>query len=170
MKISKLKWLGILVVVLSLPTAAHADVIWPALYLEAKMLSVPVIASGLLLEALMLRFGFAKGWKDASKGSFVVNLISTIAGILLIPLAGIAWEVFPGLVLYKGLNMGTFNPVTWIATFSLALGITTSIEIVCLKRWFSVPTGKRTWALWTLINAVTVGLAFTSLAIQPVAV
>jgi hypothetical protein len=50
----------------------------------------------------------------------------------------------------------------------LALGITTSIEVVCLRRLFGVPAGKRTWLRWTLANAVTVGLAFASLAIQPI--
>jgi hypothetical protein len=138
------------------------------LFLEQKMLSIPVMVSGLLVEALVLRFWFTMNWKRAFTASVVVNAISTVLGVLLIPLVGIGWEIFPGLVLYKALNMGTFNPITWSATFLLALGITTSIEVFCLRRLFRVPAGKRTWLWWTLANAVTVGLAFASLAIQPV--
>jgi hypothetical protein len=142
--------------------------VWPALSVERKLLSIPVIVTGLLIEALVLRFLFTMNWKRAFTVSVVVNAISTGLGVLLIPLAGIGWEIFPGLVLYKVLNMGTFNPITWSATFLFALGITTSIEVVCLRRLFGVPPGKRTWFWWTLANAVTVGLAFASLAIQPI--
>lgn len=111
----------------------------------------------------MLRFGLQVSWKRAIAGSLVVNLVSTIAGIVLIPLAGILWEIFPGLFFYFVLNIGTFNPVTWAATFFLTLGITTGIEVVCLKWWFHIPYDRRTWTCWTLINAVTVGMAFASL-------
>jgi hypothetical protein len=142
--------------------------VWPALLLEQKLLSVPVIASGLLVEALVLRFWFAMNWKRAFTASVVVNAISTVLGVLLIPLAGVGWEIFPGLVLYKVLDVGTFNPFTWSATYLLALGINTSIEVICLRRLFGVVAGNRTWLWWTLANAVTVGLAIVSLAIQPI--
>ncbi|WP_341632953.1 hypothetical protein [Sphingomonas agri] len=160
--------LGIAITALALPSAAHADVVWPALFVERKLLSIPVIALGLLVEALVLRFCFAMSWKRSLTASLAVNAISTILGILLIPLAGIVWEIFPGIILYKSFNMGTFNPITWSATFILALAITTSIEVVCLRRFFGVPGGKRTWLWWTLANAVTVGLAFAGLVVEPI--
>jgi len=159
--------LAVALTALALPSAAYADVVWPALFLERKMLSIPVIASGLLVEALVLRSIFAMNWKRAFKASLVVNAISTVLGVLLIPLAGIGWEFFPGLILYRQFDLGTFNPITWSATFLLALGITTSIEVLCLRRLFGVPAGRRTWLWWTLANVVTVGLAFVSLIIQP---
>jgi hypothetical protein len=160
--------LAIALTALAFPSAAHADVVWPALFVEQKLLSIPVIASGLLVEALVLRFCFRMNWKRAFTASVVVNAISTILGVLLIPLAGIGWELFPGIILYKSFNLGTFNPITWTATFLLALGITTSIEVACLRRLFGVPAGRRTWFLWTLANAVTVGLALASLVFQPI--
>ena len=71
------------------------------------------------------------------------------------------------MVLYKYLNIGTFNPYTWTATFLFALGITTSIEVVGLRRLFGVPASRRTWLLWGLVNAVTVAIAFASLIFLP---
>jgi len=153
---------------LVVPSAARADVVWPALFLERRLLSIPVILSGLLVEGLILRLCFAMTWKQALKASVVVNAISTALGVLLIPLSGIAWEFFPGILLYKGFDLGTFNPITWSATFLFALAITTSIEVLCLRRLFCVPAGRRTWIIWTLANAVTVGLAFASLTIRPI--
>ena len=160
--------LVIALIALALPSAARADVVWPALYVEQKLLSVPVIILGLLVEALALRFCFAMNAKRALIASLAVNAISTVLGVLLIPLAGIVWEIFPGLILHKGFNMGTFNPITWSATFLFALGITTSIEVACLRRLFGVPAGWRTWLWWTLANATSVGSAFASLAIRPI--
>lgn len=150
---------------LLLPTAAYADVVWPALMLEPRLLSIPVIVSGLLVEAAMLRFGFQMPWTRAASLSLTVNAISTVAGIIAIPAAGIVWEFFPGTVLYQLLKMGTFNPLTWTATFLLATLVTTAIEVACLRGIFGVPATRRTWALWSLANAASVGLAFSSLFI-----
>lgn len=162
-----LGWITIALAVLTLPSTVRADVVWPALYLEQRLLSVPVIVMGLLIEALTLHYTFAMDWKRASAASFVVNSVSTIAGILLIPLAGVLWEIFPGLILYKLLDVGTFNPTTWTATFFLALWVTTGIEVVSLRRWFGIHSNRRTWLLWSLANIVTVGLAFASLITWP---
>jgi hypothetical protein len=41
---------------------------------------------------------------------------SSLLGWALIPLAGVAWEIFPSIPLYKLLDIGTFNPGTWAAT------------------------------------------------------
>lgn len=152
---------------LLLPTAARADVVWPALILEHHLLSAPVIALGLVIEALVLRFAFAMTWRRSCIAAIVVNAISTALGILLIPIAGIAWEFFAGVILYKFFQIGTFNPLTWAATFLLASVVTTSIEVFCLRRFFDVPANKRTWLLWAVPNAATVGLAFASLAFGP---
>jgi hypothetical protein len=75
---------------------------------------------------------------------------------------GIVWELFPGTLFYAFLKMGTFNPITWFATFLLATGVTTAIEVLCLVRIFEVPGARRTWGLWFLANTVSVGLAFLS--------
>ena len=66
-------------------------------------------------------------WKKAAVVDVVMNAVSTGAGIVLISALGFAWEFFPGLVLYKVFNVGTFNPGTWAATFVMAVLATTAI-------------------------------------------
>lgn len=149
------------------PGVAHADVAWPALFLEPRLLSVPVVVLGLLIEALALRLWFDMSWARAARAAIVVNAVSAALGVILIPLAGIAWEIFPGLVLYEALHMGTFNPLTWAATFVLALAVTTALEVACLRMLFKAPWSLRRWGIWLAVNAVTVALAFASFAIQP---
>ncbi len=115
------------------------------------------------MEAVILRTYFQMHWARALTVSVVINSISAIAGVILIPLAGIAWEVFPGALMYWWGNIGTFNPFTWGATFTLATVVTTGIEVTCLKRLFKLPAHRRTWVVWLLANSATVGLAFWSL-------
>ena len=113
---------------LAIPTVAYADVVWPALYLEIRLLSWWAIAVGLVIEFLFVRWLFSLAAKRAAIATFSANLASTIAGILLIPLGGILWEFFPGALYMKALNWGTFNPITWAGTFILASVINALIE------------------------------------------
>jgi hypothetical protein len=50
-----------------------------------------------------------------------VNTVSSIAGVILIPVSGIIWELFADLTIYNVLHLGTFNPIGWAATFALAV-------------------------------------------------
>lgn len=156
------------VIAMVLPSVARADAVWPALFLEPRLLSVPVVVIGLLIEAATLCFGFGVGWPRSLLLAMVVNAASAALGVFLIPLAGIAWEFFPGLILYHWFDMGTFNPLTWGANFVMAVGITTSVEVLFLRLVFKVPWNWRRWATWSGANAVTVSLAFLSFAIEPV--
>jgi hypothetical protein len=151
-----------------IPTVAHADLVWPALFIEPRLLSVPIVVVGLLIEASVLRFGFQMRWPRAIFASVVVNSISAALGAILIPLAGVAWEFFPGALIDRALNVGTFNPLTWSATFFLAVAVTTGVEVVCLRAIFKVPWTPRTWGLWLIANAASVSLAFASFAVQPI--
>jgi hypothetical protein len=160
--------IALAVAFISIPAVARADMVWPAIFLEPRLVSIPVIGLGYLVEALVLHRAFAMAWPKALLASGVVNAISAAIGLIAIPLAGIGWEIFPGILLYQTFNMGTFNPVTWTASFVLATGITTAIEVGCLRWIFKVPASRRTWAIWFLANAVSVGLAFLSFFFAPV--
>jgi hypothetical protein len=112
-----------------------ADMVWPALILEQRILSVLPIAAGLAVEWLVLwRADFGLSWKRAAVVDLAMNTVSTGAGIVTIPVLGFLWEIFPGLVIYKLFNIGTFNPGTWLATFVMAVLATTSIE-AGVVRW-----------------------------------
>ncbi len=153
---------------MTLPHPLPADMVWPALVLEQRLLSAIPIASGLITEWLALRFGgFGLSWRKAAVVDVVMNAVSTVAGIPLIPLLGLAWEVFPGQVLNKFFNVGTFNRGTWIATFIMATVATTGIEAAVVRWGFKIALGKWRLAVLCLANTLSVGIAFASLWLHP---
>jgi hypothetical protein len=144
-----------------------ADMVWPALVLEQRLISVVPISVGLVVEWLALRFGFGLSWKRAALVDIVMNLASTVAGIPLIPLLGLAWEVFPGLVLYKVFNIGTFNPGTWAATFLIATLATVAVEAAVVRWGFKIALSRYRFGILCAANAASVAIAFGSLWLHP---
>jgi hypothetical protein len=144
-----------------------ADVIWPALLLEDRLLTWWAIGAGLTAEFLILRFWLGMPNLTAIMADILMNSVSTVAGIVLLPLAGVAWELFPGSVLYSILNVGTFSPVTWLATFGLAVLINTLLEGAVLRVAFQMKFQTRVFLALCLGNMVSVGLAFGSLTMMP---
>ena len=152
----------------SVITALYADMVWPALVLEQRILSVIPITAGLIVEWLALWFGgFGLSWKKAAVVDVVMNAASAAVGMVLIPALGFAWEYFPGSLLYRIFNVGTFNPGTWAATFLIAVFATTVIEAVVVRWGFKVPLGQRRFWILCAANCVSVAFAFVSLWIYP---
>lgn len=81
---------------LAIPSIAYADLVWPALYLETRLFSWWAISVGLIVEYFFVRKLFGLAPKRAAIADLSANTISAVAGILLIPVAGIVWEFFPG--------------------------------------------------------------------------
>ena len=158
--------LGLLLV----PVVAYANAVWPALYLETRLFSLWPISIGLLIEYFFVLKLLETNPKRAAFATSAANVVSAVLGIILIPLAGVAWEVFPGLLFYHLLNMGTFNPFTWVATFILACVINVLIEGAVYKKWFKLKfLFKSRLFLWFMLaNAASVGVAMGSLIINPV--
>jgi hypothetical protein len=143
------------------------DFVWPALLLSARMRGIWPVLIGLILELIVLRYLFPMSWKRAAAVDLTMNAISGIVGAFAIPLAGMAWEYFPGLLLYKWLNWGTFNPVTWTATCVMAVFISTGIETLVVWKLFSYQvTSRRFWSIATA-NLLSTALAWGSLVIRP---
>ena len=153
-----------------LPTIAYANVVWPALYLETRLFSWWAISIGLLVEYFFIKWLFTFSTKKTAIATVSANAISSIAGIILIPLAGIAWELFPGSLIHWAFNWGTFNPITWGATFVLGCLINALIEGAVYKKWFAPAFKfKSEVFLWLLAaNSLSVGVAFGSLWLNPV--
>lgn len=147
---------------------AHADVVWPALFLETRLFSVWPIIIGLIIEYLFLRQFFMLSIKRAVIADVLINAASSILGIVLIPIAGIVWEFFPGIILYKAFNIGTFNPGTWSATCLMATAINAAIESMALSKFFKCKIGKRGFWILFLANAISVGIAMVSLYLYPI--
>ena len=158
----KRTWLALSALLL-VAAPARADVVWPALFLEARLVTWWAVTTGLVVEYLFVRKLFGFGTGKAILVDVCMNAASTLLGILLIPIAGIAWEYFPGILLYTAFDVGTFNPITWIATFLLAVAINAGLESLVIRWAFKTRVGRRGfWGLF-LANAVSVGVAFGSL-------
>lgn len=155
-------------ILLTVPSLAYADVVWPALYLEIRLFSWWAIGSGLIAEFFFVKWLFALPVKRAAYVTTVANAVSAVAGLLLIPIAGIAWEFFPGLLYMKVLKWGTFNPITWAATFLIACLINTAIESAVYRRAFKFSVRRREFGWLFLANAVSVSVAFVSLFVAPI--
>ena len=153
---------------LFVPLAAIADVVWPALYLETRLFSWWAIGVGLVAEYLFVRWLFQQSIQRSVVTTVAANSVSSVAGILLIPIAGILWEFFPGSIYMHLLKWGTFNPITWAATFVLACLVNTGIEGLVYKQGFKLQFRRREFFWIFIANAVSVGLAFVTLFIVPV--
>lgn len=153
-----------------LPALAHANVVWPALYLETRLFSWWAILIGLLVEFFFIRWLFGLSVSRAALADVSANSASAILGVALIPLSGLAWELFPASIINWTFGWGTFNPVTWGATFVLGCLVNAFLEGAVYKKWFAPEFRfKSTMFLWLLVaNSFSVGAAFFSLWIQPV--
>lgn len=145
-----------------------ANMVWPALYLETRLFTWWAICLSLLIELAAIRAIFQVPWARAGFADVAANAGSTLLGLPLIPLAGIVWELFPGSLYMRALSWGTFNPITWGATFFIACLLNAAIEGFILKRFLKLPLGRRRFWLLVLANALSVGVAFASLFIAPV--
>ncbi len=153
--------------VLAVAFAARADVVWPALFMETRLLSVWVVVLGLAIEWPVIRYLTQRPSWTSLGITVVVNAVSTLVGVLLIPLTGIVWEVGPGLLMYRALGVGTFNPVTWTATVVLAALISASVEALALRWPFRHRIGRRGFGVLMLANLASTVVAAASLAIWP---
>lgn len=153
-----------------LPASAYANVVWPALYLETRLFSWWAIGFGLLVEYFFIRWMFKLSANKTVFAALAANAVSVLAGVILIPLAGLAWELFPAPIINLLFNWGTFNPVTWTATFLLGCLVNGLVEGVVYKRWFYPEFRFRNRVFLGLLaaNSLSVGAALVSLWLKPV--
>jgi hypothetical protein len=142
-----------------------ADVIWPSLFLEQMLLSIPVIAAGLIVEFFFV-WRYTKMSIARSIGAdILMNASSTLLGILLIPFTGFLWSAALDLTTY-GLNAGdsfsTFSYVGWAGAFVLAVLVNAAIETFVLSKGFKQEMGKRGFGWLCIANALSVGIAMLS--------
>ena len=145
---------------------AHADLVWPALFLTQRLWSVPTIAAGLLVELAILVLVYELPVRRAALVDLAMNAASMVAGMFLIPLAGVGWDALRVYV-YPALGIGTFNPYAWAATLLMAVAITSVIERLVITRTFAIPVGRGRFLWLCAANAVSVGMAFESLLTDP---
>jgi hypothetical protein len=141
--------------------------IWPAAIIGGRLRSVVPITAGLAVEWLTLWRGFGLSWRKAIVVDVVMNAISAAVGAFAIPLLGLVWEVGPGSVIYKLFDIGMLNPISWSATFAIAVLTTTAIEAAVVKIGFKISLSTRRVCILLAANSVSVGLAFVSIWTNP---
>lgn len=119
------------------------------------------------MELPFVRFLTGFSWPRAIIANLAMNAASTAVGILLIPISGIAWEYMAYLAVYRYWKVGTFNPVSWLATFLLAVALNAIIEQSVLRWGFRQRLGVRGFAWLSVANALSVGLALWSVFQNP---
>lgn len=159
--------LAVGVLLAAAPRLAWADVVWPALLLETRVATWWAVLIGLLVEWPVVAWLLSASWKRSLVATIVANAASTLLGIVLLPLSGIALEIFPGFLLYNVFNVGTFNPVTWTATVLGGAVINAGIELLVLRRFFGPVQRRRPLVVLMGINLVSVGAAMASILVSP---
>ncbi|MFZ5774764.1 MAG: hypothetical protein ACOY3Z_04710 [Thermodesulfobacteriota bacterium] len=148
-------------------TPSYADVVWPALYVVSRMVVWWVIVLGVLIEYLFVRkltgFSIAK----STLADLAMNGISSLFGVFCLPLAGLGWEFFPGSIVNALFDLGTFNLVTWTATFFIAVIVNAWLENTVIRYLFKKNLGQRGFWWFSLANAISVGLVFLGIYILP---
>ncbi len=113
-----------LMLICSIPV--FADIVWPSLYITSGMLSIKVILAGFLAELLFVKFFTELNWLKAFLTNFLMNFVSCILGVILIPISGILIE----LITPFG---ATFHWSHWLLSYLFVVLINTSIEGLIIK-------------------------------------
>ena len=130
-------------------------------------MAVWAIAIGLVVELFFVRWLTGFGWGKAVLADVAMNAASSLVGVFLIPIAGLAWEFSAGIALYKVFNIGTFNPITWAATFVVAVFVNSALEATVLRYGFKQRPFHRFFWWLSLANAFSVGIAVVSIFLNP---
>lgn len=153
---------------MKLSSPVFANFVWAALFLEGRLLAIPIILAGLVIEFFFVRRLTGFNVKRSIVADVTMNAASLLLGIILIPLAGLAWEFSAGVLLYEQFNIGSFGYLAWTATFILAVLINATIENFVLRRIFKLEKTKAGFRWLCLANALSVGIAFASFWFFPI--
>lgn len=133
-----------------MPVCVSANVVWPSLYILEGMLSWYVILLGFAVEIVFVKFFLKETYLKSVLIAFIMNLISTVLGLILIPLSGLVGEV-----LLIPFGTGTFHFTHWLLSYILAILINVVIEGLTVKFIFKNKFKKMFWWL-CMANAVSI--------------
>lgn len=139
---------------------------WPALILEIRILTCWSILAGLSVKFLVVLGMTRLQPMKRMLATLAMNAASTLAGIVLIPIAGLLIAY-----LLQTRSIADDDPLmlllAWTITLTLAVAVNTGIELSVL-RCFAKDISRKKMCGWLLAaNMVTVGLAFGSLYLYP---
>ena len=109
-----------------------------------------VIVTGLIIETIFVKCFLKQAYLKSVLIAFVMNLVSTVLGIVAIPLSG-----FIGEILMIPFGTGTFHPTHWFMSYIFAILSNVLIEGFTIKFIFKYNFKKMFW--WLLVaNAISV--------------
>ena len=144
------KFLFALLFIILFSTPAFADVVWPSLYIVGGMLSVYVIVAGLFIEWLFVKFFTNTSWKKSGLITFLMNLITCLLGIILIPISGLLIEF----IMYP-VSPVTFHWSHWLMSYLVIILMNTLIEGLVIKLTLKQ---KFKSVFWWLFGANTISV------------
>jgi hypothetical protein len=147
------------------PTCLFADIVWPALLFEGRYLAWWIILVGLVVEFPFVRLLTGFALKKCILADLAMNAASTVVGLFVIPLLGLPWFFLASRL--RALSDRTFDLLTWTATFLVAVGVNSGIELSVLRRGFAQKLGVRAYFWLCIANAFSVGFALWSLFRSP---
>jgi hypothetical protein len=151
------------------PNPVFANFVWAGLILESRLIAIPIILAGLVIEFFFVRRLTGFSVKRSIIADVTMNAASLLLGLILIPLAGFAWEIFVGSLLWElNTQIGSFHPINLMATFILAVLINAVIENFVLRKIFKLEKDKLGFRWLCLANALTVSIALGSLWFFPI--
>ncbi len=154
-----MKKLSALFLITILPSVAYANVVWPALYTETKVSSVPIICLSLIIEFFFFKWLFGTDVKKTLFYTISANLASGLIGLVARPLSGIVYELSLGMLINWLFSWGTFNPVAWFFVPFFGGAVNAGIEIGTIRLVWKERVTKKRFFLTLGVNALTVGIA-----------
>ncbi len=144
---------SLLLLFLSVPLIASANVVWPSLYILSQVYCWYVMVLGLVVEFFAVKFLGKASWGKSAVIVAVMNAISALVGWILIPISGILTEflLFP-------FEQGTFHLSHWIVDYVFVALVNTCIEGLSMKWIFKYSFKRVFWWLFAA-NAVSVALS-----------
>lgn len=147
---------------LIMPTFVSANIVWPSLYIAEGMRSWYVIFIALLIEITFVKYFLKQSYLKSGFIAFVMNLASTVLGIIVIPLSGLVGEV-----LMLPFDTGTFHFTHWIMSYIFAILSNVLIEGVTVKFIFKYKFKKiLSWLCVTNAISVIICILFHGITMQ----
>jgi hypothetical protein len=137
----------LVLLIFPMPISVYANVIWPSVYISEGMLTWWIIIAGLLIEFIFIKIFTKDTYIKCLIIDIVINTISTLIGIVLIPISGIIGEIIL-LPFDNVFNTGTFHISHWIFAFVLTVFCNTIIEALALKIIFKKNFRKIFWLVF----------------------
>jgi hypothetical protein len=148
------------------PAVTYANMVWPALYAETKISSIPIILLSLILEFIFFKWLFQINIKKAIYYTVIANIASGTLGYFLRPILGLAYELTLGGILDRLFRLSTFNPIGWFVVPLIGGAINALLELLTIRSIWKHKINKRNYFLTWVVNFVTVGIATVWVILQ----